>query len=84
MGKATEMSIDLHESVSAGKHVARRARRRAGKTVKAARAIEVHIPEIHIPEHVTRRAKKAAKKGAKRAAKKAAAVHIPEHVTRRA
>jgi hypothetical protein len=66
------MSIDLHDSVSAGQNVARRARRRARKTVKAARAIDVNVPEIHVPDlHVS---PKVAKRAAKKAATRAAAI----------
>jgi len=58
------MSIDLHDPVSAGQHVAKQARKRAIKTVEAARDVDLHGP--------AQAAKKVAKGTAKRAAREAA------------
>lgn len=59
------MSIDLHDSVSAGHHAAKRARRLALDTVEAARDVDLHVP--------AEAAKKVAKRTAKRAAREATA-----------
>jgi hypothetical protein len=58
------MSIDLHDPVSVGHEVADRARKRAGKTVEAARDVDLHAP--------AQAAKKVAKRAAKEAGKRAA------------
>jgi hypothetical protein len=82
------MSIDLHETATTTRKAAKRARKRALKGVEAARAVDLHVPQIsdlhvsdlHVPEVAKKAAKRAAKqagkrvtkKGAKKAAKRAA------------
>ena len=71
-GNVPGMSIDLHDQVSAGRHAAKQARRRAletvevaRETVEAARDVDLHGP--------AQAAKKVAKRAAKRAAREAQA-----------
>ena len=78
IGNAQRMSIDLHDSVTAGRKTARRARHRAAKTVEAARAVELpelHVPELRVPDlhGSAETAKTVAKHTARRAAKHASA-----------
>ena len=68
------MSIDVHDSVVAGRKAAKRVRRRAVesavKSVEAARDLDLHVPELHVS---TDAAKAVARRTAKRAAKQATA-----------
>ncbi len=63
------MSIDLHETAVTTQKAAKRAQKRAIKGVEAARAVDLHVPDLHVP---AKAAKKAAKHAAKAAAKEAA------------
>jgi hypothetical protein len=64
------MSIDVHDPVVATRKAARRARRRAVKTVETARAVDLHDP-ADTARRVARRAAKRAAKEARVAAKRA-------------
>ena len=68
-GNPSIMSIDLHETAATTQKAAKRAQKRAIKGVEAARAVDLHVPDLHVPATA---AKKAAKHAAKAAAKEAA------------